>query len=307
MSVIRHLLKPYLRLTEKRHLARAQDPAALRRSFEAKARIFFHAPRGARYRRATLAEVPVLQAEAREVAGSTRPRILYFHGGAYVFGSPDTHKAMLARLSAQTGLPTVLPKYRLAPEHRFPAALEDAEAVFRALAAQGPVILGGDSAGGGLALALLARCLDRGWPPPVGTFAFSPLTDMTFSGASLAENAAADVILPASRLADMRAMYLGDADPADPRASPLFADFSGATPVWLGVGDTEILLDDTRRLATRLRAQGVAVTEVVARDLPHVWPILQTLLPEARDTLRAVAHWAKTLRAVQPSRALIRR
>jgi acetyl esterase/lipase len=124
-------------------------------------------------------------------------------------------------------------------------------------------------------------------------FAFSPLTDMTFSGASFQVNANADVILPAERAAEMAEMYLDGHDPFDALVSPLFADFTGAPPIWLTAGDTEILLDDTRRLAANMQKQGVDVQMQIERDLPHVWPIFHHILPEARATLDGVAGWIK--------------
>lgn len=155
--------------------------------------------------------------------------------------------------------------------------------------------LGGDSAGGGLALSLTLEILKAGLPRPRGLFLFSPLTDLTFSGASFAANARADVMLPAPRANDMAGMYLQGTDPRDPRALPLFGDFTGAPPVWVTAGTTEILLDDTRRLAKRLAAQGVGVTCRIGHDLPHVRPIFQGFLPEARQTLDDLAGWLTDL------------
>jgi len=292
VSLARRLLNPWLRLTEKRRLAREADPAALRRAFEARAKLFFHAPRWTTFSRQQIGGVPVQFVAARGVPREDGPLLLYFHGGGYIFGSSDTHRAMLGRLSSETGLPACLPDYRLAPEHAFPAAVEDALAVWQALKDRpGGVILGGDSAGGGLALALLGEILAQGGARPTGLFAFSPLTDFTLSGESLERNAATDAILPAERAPETAQLYLQGAPADDPRASPLFADFSGAPPVWLTASDTEILLDDTRRMAARLRAQGVAVTEVITEDLPHGWPVFHGFLPEGRATLRDVARW----------------
>ncbi|SLN75705.1 Monoterpene epsilon-lactone hydrolase [Roseovarius gaetbuli] len=298
MSLICPVLNLWLRITEKPHLAHTAAPVDLRKSFERKARLFFRAPRGTVFREDVLVhegkEVPVQWAIAPGTAAG--PVLLYFHGGGYVFGSSKTHRAMLARLSALCGLPACLPDYRLAPEHVFPAAVEDALTAYRAIADHpGGVILGGDSAGGGLALALLGEITRLGLARPLGCFAFSPLTDLTFSGESLVQNAKADVVLPASRAPEMGRRYLAGADADDPRASPLNADFKGAPPVWLAVGSTEILLDDTRRMAARLDADGVAVDCRVEHDLPHVWPLFQGLLPEAMVTLRQVAGWIKAL------------
>ena len=298
MSLRRVLLNRYLRLVEKRRWARVEDPEDIRRAFERQARWFFHGPRSTRRERRRLTQdgrqIPALWARAPGAAEG--PVLLYFHGGGYIFGSPRSHAAMLARLSALTGLPACLPDYRLAPEHRFPAAFDDCLGAYAVLAHHpGGVILGGDSAGGGLALAVLAAILRQGLPAPRGVFAFSPLTDMRFSGESFRTNAEADALLPAARAGEMAGMYLAGADPDDPRASPLRADFTGAPPVWLTVGDTEILLDDTRRMEAHLRAQGVDVTCVIEHDLPHVWPLFHDLLPEARETLGKLAAWVTSL------------
>ncbi|WP_137699715.1 alpha/beta hydrolase [Marimonas lutisalis] len=292
MSLRRIALNLFLRTFEKPHLARIEDPVELRAMFERKARWLFHGPRGSTYAGMELGDVPGLKVTGpgADEAGA----ILYFHGGGYVFGSPRTHKAMLARLSRLTGRVAWLPDYRKAPEHAFPAAVEDALAAYRALIEMVPagrVVIGGDSAGGGLALALLGEICRLDLPQPQACFAFSPLTDMTFSGASYSANETAEAMLPATREHDIAEMYLADADPTDPRATPLNAGFAGAGPVWLSVGDTEILLDDTRRMAEVMRAQSVEVTEVIEHDLPHVWPIFQRMLPEADATLKALARW----------------
>ncbi|WP_417524308.1 alpha/beta hydrolase [Marinovum sp.] len=292
MSLIGRLLNPYLRVTERRRLARATAPETLRRAFETNARLLFWPPRGATFAEQDVAGRPATWVD-RQRPG---PLLLYLHGGGYVFGSPRTHRAMLAHLARRSDCPALLPDYRKAPEHAFPAAFDDALGAYRA-AMDHPagVILGGDSAGGGLALALLAEIRAQGLPLPLGLFAFSPLTDMTYSGNSIRTNAATDVILPAERCDEIAQMYLQGAEAADRRASPLFADFTGGPPVWLTAGDREILLDDTRRMTMRLRDQGLDVAEVIQHDLPHVWPILHNLLPEGRATLDAVAQWIRRL------------
>lgn len=295
MSLLRPVLNAWLRRIQKPHLARVEEPAEIRRAFARNARIFFHAPLGTTRQAVTLGGRPALEVAGRD--GADGPRILYLHGGAYVFGSPATHAAMLAWLCRELDGRAVLPEYSKAPENRFPAALEDAEAAWQELIARGEdparMIIGGDSAGGGLALALLGVLLAKGHPLPAGVFAFSPLTDLALTGDSLDRNADADVMLPVQRTHDMVEMYLGDHDPRDPRASPLYADFKGAPPVFLSVGETEILLDDTRRMQWQLAGQAVAVTVEEASDLPHVWPIFHNILPEARTTLRNLADWIR--------------
>ncbi|RMD92953.1 MAG: alpha/beta hydrolase, partial [Alphaproteobacteria bacterium] len=205
---------------------------------------------------------------------SRRGLLLYLHGGAYVIGSSRTHKAMVARLCALTGAEAFLPDYRLAPEHPFPAAFEDACAAWSGLIERGyranEIVIGGDSAGGGLALATLAHLCQSRRPPPAAAFAFSPWTDMTLSAPSLKENARADPLLPAARVAEARDYYLAGADPRDPRASPLFAAFPGAPPVFLQVALTEILRDDTLRMAEHLSSQGADVVTDLWPDAPHV-------------------------------------
>ena len=218
--------------------------------------------------------------------------VLYFHGGGFIAGSPLTHRHMLARLSRLTRVEVVAPRYRLAPEHPFPAAFEDACIAFDALLVRGyapeDIILGGDSAGGSLALALLARLTTEGRAPRA-LFAFSPLTDMSFSGESFQANASADPALPASRSELLSDWVLTNADPTDPRISPLFAKFETPPPVFLQFGDTEILRDDSRRMAEQLMAAGGEVTCDEWANCPHVWVLMDGLVPEARAGLKRVA------------------
>lgn len=293
MSVLRPLVNTYLRLTEKPQMKNAAGPDALRRSLETKARLLFHAPLSMRVRRGDLAGNEAVLISHRK-GPEPQATILYFHGGGYVFGSPQTHAAMVAALAKRAGARAVLPRYPLAPEHPFPAGLNHAIAAYHACREQGgPVIIGGDSAGGGLALALLVHLLTKGGPAPDAVFAFSPLTDLTFSGASVRENAEVEVVLPAERAQNMLQMYLNGQDPSNPLASPLFADFTGGPPVWITAGDTEILLDDSRRIVDRMQGQGVDVTYVEEVDLPHVWPLLHNILPEARMTLDTLGAWIR--------------
>lgn len=220
---------------------------------------------------------------------------MYFHGGGYVFGSPPTHSAMLATLAKRSGSIAILPECPLAPEAPYPAALDRAVDAYYACLAQGTdptkLVLGGDSAGGGLVLALLARLVAEKAPLPAGVFAFSPLADLRFSGDSFTANAQSDVVLPAQRAADMAEFYLAGHSPDDPGATPLNAEFHGAPPVWITVGDTEILRDDSLRMTAHLKSQAVPVTLSVESDLPHVWPMFHNILPEGRATLNMLAKW----------------
>ena len=296
MSLRARLLNGWLRQTEKRYLARVTDPTALRGHIERSARLFFHPPRGTKFANISLGEPQLPAIEVTPPGGVAGPLILYFHGGGYLFGSPRTHRAMVAHLAARTGMRAILPRYRLGPEHPFPAAPSDALSAYRGVMDHpGGVILGGDSAGGGLALALLAQIGSLGLRQPIGTFCFSPLTDLTFSGGTFITNAEADSLLPAHRAAEMAQMYMQGSDATDPRASPLFADFIGAGPVWLTAATTEILLDDARRIADRLMTQGIDVTCVIERELPHVWPMMHGLIPEADQTLAELTGWITSL------------
>ncbi|MHC0052420.1 alpha/beta hydrolase [Actibacterium sp. D379-3] len=292
MSLMRPVLNRWLALFERRFLANITDPAAARAAFERKARFWFRPPRGTRFAPGQLCapgrQVPVLWARGQGCRDDCA--ILYFHGGGYFMGSARTHSAMLAHLSNFAGVPACLVDYRLAPEHPFPAAFDDAMLAYRGLLAQGyagdRIILGGDSAGGGLVLSLLSAICREGLDQPLMTFAWSPLTDMTLSGASHRSNLRSDVMLPGERMPEVRERYLQGADPKDPRASPLFGGFGGAAPVVLMASDSEILLDDTRALETLLAGQGVRVVSHIEPGLPHVWPMFHGLLPEAVATLK---------------------
>lgn len=301
MSIRLHILNGFLRLFEKPRMARAKTPDDLRKPFEIQARMFFWPPRKSEFREDDLQigdhSVPAQWAIAKDASEDSV--ILYFHGGGYVFGSPETHRSMLARLSMMTGMAACLPRYRLAPEHPFPAAINDAIAAYQSLLERGipadRIVMGGDSAGGGLVLALLGEINRQALPQPAGVFAFSPLTDLTYSGLSFTENVKSDVVLPAERAMGMAERYLRGAAPNDPRASPIHAHFSSETPVYLTASDREILLDDTRRMTQKLRGQGVSVTEKIVHNHPHVWPIFQRVLPEADQGLRDIAVWIKPL------------
>ena len=296
MSLLRPLLNGYLRLVEKRKLARPRDVHKIRRDFARTARLLFRAPRRTKITRSRLTGAgEVLRVSPAQTRSDLV--IFYIHGGGFIFGSPDTHSAMLGALAQRLGAAAVLPYYRLAPEAPFPAAIQDVAAAYQAVLDSGVaahnIILGGDSAGGALAFNLLSRlCADAG-PLPRALFVFSPLTDFLHEGVSFRENAAREAVLPAAQAGLMAEMYLAGANPSDPAVSPLRADYRGAPPVWITVGSTEILRDDARRMSTYLQDQNVNVTLVEEHDLPHVWPIFHNFLPEARTTLDALTQWIK--------------
>jgi acetyl esterase/lipase len=225
------------------------------------------------------------------VAGRT---VLFLHGGAYFAGAAATHRGMMGRLARLARVEVVAPDYRLLQEAPFPAAFEDALAAWDHLRRgheARAIVIAGDSAGGGLALALLAHLLARG-EQPAGLVVFSPWTDLTLSGASLMTGR--EVVLPVERMAEVAAEYLAGADPRDPRASPLFGGFDGAPPVLIQVGSEEALLSDSERIAERLRGAGAEVHLRVWARCPHVWQLFDGWLPEARAALREAAAFVQT-------------
>lgn len=281
-----------LRHITRRYLRRETDFARARRRWEQVVRLT-PLPRGARF------AVGMLEHEGRRLPAGRidgpgdGPLLLWLHGGAYCMGSPRTHAPMVAELARRLGGRAVIPDYRLAPEHPFPAAVEDCLAAYRALAAEGlparGLVLGGDSAGGGLVFALLHLLLAEGLALPRAVVAFSPWVDLTGSGGSITTMAGRDVMLPAERFAEIVGIYLRSADRRDPRASPVFGRFRGAPPVLILSSLHEILRDDARMMAERLRADGVAVKHHEYPHLPHVWPLFLGLLPEAGEALGEAA------------------
>ncbi len=296
MSFRRRLLNAWLKAVEKPRMTRAKTPEPLRKALEIQSKLFFHAPFGTSQRWITLGGMQALEIEPRKGARKSRV-LLYFHGGGFTFGSPRTHSALVSQLASRLGARAIVPKYRLAPEATFPAAPDDALTAWQALLDEGrapqDIIIGGDSAGGALAFGLLAHLREQDAPVPGAVFGFSPLTDMTHGGDSFRENADKDVVLPAQKADHMGQMFLAGQSPRDPRISPIFGTFKGGPPVWITVGDTEILLDDARRLAQVCERDGVDVTLVERHDLPHVWPFFHNILPEARETLDDLALWIK--------------
>lgn len=281
-----------LRLAVKPRLARMSGPGAAERDFR-------------RLGALALRQPPYLRRIERPgglhwiSAGPCAPGklILYFHGGGYISGSPATHQGLIARLSKLARIEVCAPDYPLAQHAPAPAAFEAARTAWRRCLALGyaphRILLAGDSAGGGLALALLARLCAEG-TPPAGLIAFSPWTDLAMTGASLRTNAGSDPFLPAARIAELGALVRAGIDPKDPRLSPLYGRFPGCPPVLICHSETEILADDARNMAARLRAEGGAVSLHAHPDAPHAWPVFDGWIPEARATLRLAAGFAQS-------------
>lgn len=219
--------------------------------------------------------------------------VLYLHGGGYVFGSPRSHSAFTYALAKKARAEVFSLDYRLAPEHPFPAAVDDAVAAYEWLLAQGfdpaSLVVGGDSAGGGLALALLVSIKARGLPAPAGVFLLSPWTDLATTGASLDLNEKTDAMFQKVHIVEGAKRYLGAADPNAPLASPLYADLAGLPPVLIFASESEVLRDDSTRLKEKLDAAGVETTLVMEKGLIHVWPIFAGRFPEAKKAIGDLA------------------
>lgn len=218
--------------------------------------------------------------------------MLYLHGGAYTLGSPRTHRLLAAHLARATGRRLFLPDYRLAPEHPFPAALEDAMAAYRWLLRQvessAQIVLAGDSAGGGLVLATLVALRDAHEPLPAATVCLSPWTDLAFTGESIISRQSADPLLTLPWLQAMANHYAGNHSRLSPLISPLYADLSHLPPLLIQVGSDEILLSDAQRLAGRAQQAGVIAQLEVWERMWHEWQFFAGQMPEARRAVEQI-------------------
>jgi epsilon-lactone hydrolase len=230
--------------------------------------------------------VPALRLEPSDATGAT---LLYLHGGGYVIGSARTGAGLAAGLARRAGAVAYSLDYRLAPEHPFPAALVDGLAAYRALLDDGrdaaQLVVAGDSAGGGLALAVLVAAREEGLPQPAAVVVMSPWVDLTLAGASLHGKEADDPIFDAVDVAELASLYLGGHDAADLRVSPLLADLTGLPPLLVQVGTNEVLVDDATRLAARAATAHLDVTLEVVGRAPHVFQHFVGQLDEADRAL----------------------
>ena len=231
--------------------------------------------------------------------GTAEPQgvIVYLHGGGYCLCSVNTHRDHVARLARATGARALLIEYRLAPEHPFPAAVDDAVAAYRWLLRQGDaphrIVIGGDSAGGGLTAATLLALRDAGDPLPAGAFLISPWLDLTHEGESMTSKAAADPMVTRALLEMMADAYATSQDLRQPLISPVFADLGGLPPMLVQVGTAEVLLDDSTRFAERAKAAGVDVTLEVWDEMIHVWHVYAEMLPEAQQAIDRIGEWVR--------------
>ena len=226
-----------------------------------------------------------------------RGTILYIHGGGFVSCSAATHRPITGSLARRTRSALFSANYRLAPEHPFPAALEDVVATYRwlvRLTNGAPVAIAGDSAGGGLALSLATHARDHGFASPACVVLFSPWTDLAGRGASVVANDGRCAMFRPENIPTFASAYLGGMPPDDPRASPVYADLRGLPPLLLQVGSTELLLDDARRVHERVLAAGGDSRLSVYVDVHHVWQMLTPLVPEARAALGEAAAFMRS-------------
>jgi acetyl esterase/lipase len=253
-------------------------------------------PDGVEFQKTLAADVPV-EWLALPASDPTKT-VLYLHGGGYVLGSIDTHKGLGSRIAEAAGTRVLMVEYRLAPETPFPGAVEDATTAYRFLLDQGvapqQIVIGGDSAGGGLTLATLVSLKEQGQPLPGAAFALSPWVDLEGLGDSMQTRAEADPMVQKEGLVRMGSLYLSGADPKTPLAAPLHADLSGLPPILIQVGTAETLLDDSIRIAERLRAAGVAVELQQYEDLIHVFQAFAPIVPESLEAIAKIGTFVKS-------------
>jgi acetyl esterase/lipase len=289
MSVRAEILRLSLRWSKRRAPA-VPDIVALRERLDAVKRWVPNPPAGTTATRLDAGGVKAVRVTTG--ASLDGRHILYFHGGAYNFGAPSLYRDFIWRVASASGARVLCISYRLAPEHPFPAAVDDAVAAYRWLLAEGAAArrtaLMGDSAGGGLVFATLLRLRDAGLPLPRAAVALSPWTDLAMTGESLRANAGADPALRSEHTACFARSYLAGADPRSPYASPLYGDPAGLPPSLIQVGSDEILRDDSARMADRLRAAGCRVELEIWPRMPHSWQLFARVLPEGRRAIERV-------------------
>jgi monoterpene epsilon-lactone hydrolase len=294
MSIRAELLRLAMRLLFKRANPRP-DIAAIRRRLDWVKCIVPGPPRGTRVSRVMAGGVPgveVAMARSRDDC-----HVLYLHGGGYVYGSPSYYRDFIWRIADASAARVLCIDYRLAPEHPFPAAVDDAVSAYRWLLAEGAdsrrMAVMGDSAGGGLAYGMLLKLRDLGVPLPAAAVALSPWTDLALTGESLRLSSSADPMLTTAQARAFADSYLAGADPRTPYASPLYGDPVGLPPSLIQVGSDEILRDDADRMAERLRGAGCSIELEVWPRMPHVWQLFARILPEGRRAIERIGAFVR--------------
>jgi acetyl esterase/lipase len=283
-----HIMSMLLRYQVKRKLHGNTDLASVREILAGGA---LPVPKDVTYTAETLGGVPG-EWVRKPGTPADAPTLLYLHGGGYFACSPKSHRPITAAY-ARRGFSVFVPDYRLAPEHIFPAAVNDAHTVWNALVARGhapeSMVVSGDSAGGGLSLALLLTLRDAGAARPAAAMLFSPWTDLAATGASVRGNARRDAMFTPEGIVEGGKFYLADTPATNPLASPHYADAHGLPPLLIHCGDTEILRDDSVRLAEKVNEAGGNAQLRIWPVVPHVWQLAQHFVPEARESLDLAA------------------
>ena len=294
MSVRLSISNFYMKMTVKPFLRKNNDPSRVRKWLENQAKLFFRAPRN-------FWKTPTtFKARGRSVkglwAGCGKDSIfegvlIYIHGGAFIFGSSTTHMKLAARMASKLNFKAALPDYRLAPEHKYPDALNDVITTYRSILDSGlpsnQIILVGDSAGGTLTLQLINYILKEKLDIPSAAVLLSPLTDLTFTANSISDNKKTEVILPMEQIDLVKESYLGSTDPK--AISPIHLEYNGSCPILIHVSESEILLDDSTNLHKKLVVNQVNVTLDIEKNTPHVWHLLYGYFPEAKASLSRIS------------------
>lgn len=253
------------------------------------------APRSVSCRREPLAGLPAARLVPHGAPDDAV--LLYWHGGAYLVGSIRSHRPLVSHIAHAAGVQAIIPEYRLAPEHRFPAAVEDAVRVYRQLLDDGiepaRIVVGGDSAGGGLTVAMLLSLRDGNVPLPRACVLLSPWLDLTGSGESMHTRSGQDPLFKPHDMPHVVGQYCDEHELHHPLVSPVFADVAGLPPTLIQVGDDEILLSDSERYAQKLRAAGIDVHLDVWPGMWHVWQMFVRLMPESRLANIKLGHFVR--------------
>ena len=240
-------------------------------------------------------------ARIRPDGADGKKTVIHLHGGGYVTGYVDSHLMMCAPMAMVLKRNMLLPEYRLAPANPFPAALEDSLKAYRWLLAQGTdardIVISGDSAGGGLALATVLSLRDAGDPLPAAVICMSPWADLTNRGASHTTNANVESVLRTDVLNQWARYYTAESNLTNPLVSPVYADFHGLPPLLIQVGSDEVLLDDSLTLAKKAKTDGINVTLRIWDDMWHAWPVLGELIPESRIAFEEISEFLRRLDA----------
>ena len=294
MSLRAELVRAGLRLFFKRRTARNIE--AVRRRIAMLGHLVPPAPRGTEALHIDLGGVKAVRVTTRESLDDRH--ILYLHGGGHVAGTPALYRDFIWRIAAATRACVTIIDHRLAPEHPFPAALDDAARAYRQILADGAdplrIAIMGESSGGGLVFSTLLKLRDESTRLPAAAVALSPWTDLALTGESLRRNAKADPMLRADEAPRLAGYYLSGIDPRTPYASPLYGNPTGFPPTLIQVGSDEILLDDSVRMAERMRAAGCRVELEIGEGLPHAWQVWARIMPEARAAIARIGAFVQS-------------